>query len=234
MTSLAYQLQRAPVGVIVLDGERRVIAANALARRLLEPVGGSILGADLASLHPDAARPKVQWLLDAARARPGEPAGMAMTLPFGTLVARVTVMEGVDGTDAGWCMIFHVPEGFSVVPTTVPASGDILVKLPVASRSGVVLLDVAEVAYLEAEGHYTRVHSEDGSHFCSLSLAELGRRLDPSVFLRVHRSYVVNLRHAQAIDRRDGRWSIVMAAPHAPLVPVSRSRVDLVRRRLAL
>ena len=236
MTSVAYQLQRAPMGVVLLDCRRRVVAANGLARRLLEPVNGPILGADLLDLHPEPARAKVQWLLDSALARPLEPAGMAMTLPFGTLVARVTIMEGIgDGPDTapGWCMIFHLPEGFSLAAAT-PAAGDILVKLPVGSRSGVVLLDVADAVYLEAEGHYTRVHTADGQHFCSLSLADLVKRVDPAVFLRVHRSFVVNLRHARAIDRRDGQWAIVMAAPGNPHVPVSRARIDLVRRRLAL
>ncbi len=233
MTSVAYQLQRAPMGVVLLDSRRRVVAANGLARRLLEPVNGPILGADLLDLHPEPARAKVQWLLDAARARPHEPAGMAMTLPFGTLVARVTMMEGVSEEAPGWCMIFHLPEGFAMT-AAAPASGDILVKLPVGSRAGVVLLDVADAVYLEAEGHYTRVHTADGQHFCSLSLAALVKRVDPAVFLRVHRSFVVNLHHARAIDRRDGQWAIVMAAPNNPHVPVSRARIDLVRRRLAL
>ncbi|ARJ67857.1 hypothetical protein WV31_20505 [Magnetospirillum sp. ME-1] len=57
-------------------------------------------------------RTKLPWLLDAARARPGEPAGMAMTLPFGTLVDRGTTAEGADGP--GWCLIFHLPEGVSL------------------------------------------------------------------------------------------------------------------------
>jgi len=233
MTSIAYQLQRAPVGVVLVDGNGRVSAANALARRLLEPVGGAILGADLLGLHPEPARAKVQWMLDAARARPEEPAGMAMTLPFGTLVARVTTIEGESGP--GWCLIFHLPEGFALhVAAGPPASADMLVKLPVGSRAGVTLIDVAAAVYLEAEGHYTRVHTVDGQHFCQLAFADLVKRLDPALFLRVHRSFIVNLHHAEAIDRRDGQWSMVMAAPNRPLVPVSRARVDLVRRRLAL
>jgi hypothetical protein len=222
------------MGVVMLDSRRRVVAANGLARRLLEPVRGPILGLDLLDLHPEPARAKVQWMLDSAQAKPDEPVGMAMTLPFGTLVARVTMMESVGEDQPGWCMIFHLPEGFTMDSAAQPASGDILVKLPVGSRAGVVLLDVADAVYLEAEGHYTRVHTNDGQHFCSLSLAALVKRIDPAMFLKVHRSFVVNLRHATAIDRRDGQWAIVMAAPGNPQVPVSRARIDLVRRRLAL
>ncbi|MBI3445560.1 MAG: LytTR family transcriptional regulator [Magnetospirillum sp.] len=233
MTSVAYQLQRAPVGVVLVDGAGRVVAANTLARRLLEPVGGAILGADLLGLHPEPARAKVQWMLDAARARPDEPAGMSMTLPFGTLVARVTTIEGADGP--GWCLIFHLPEGFRLDGALAgPASAEVLVKLPVGSRNGVALLEVGAIVHLEAEGHYTRVHTADGEHFCQLPFAELLRRLDPAAFLRVHRSFIVNLHHAEAIDRRDGQWALVMASPGRPRVPVSRARVELVRRRLAV
>jgi len=233
MTSVAYQLQRAPVGVVLVDGKGRVTAANTLARRLLEPVGGAIIGADLLGLHPEPARAKVRWMLDAARARPDEPAGMSMTLPFGTLVARVTTVEGADGP--GWCLIFHLPEGLSLGGgESRPASAEVLVKLPVGSGSGPALLDVAAVVHLEAEGHYTRAHTADGAHFCRLPFAQLLRRLDPAVFLQVHRRHIVNLHHAEAIDRSDGHWALVMAAPGRPRVPVARARVELVRRRLAV
>lgn len=228
MSSFEYRLQRSPVGVVQLDGERRVVAANALARRLLEPVAGAILGRDLLSLHPGPARAKVEWMLDAASARPDEPVGMAMTLPMGALIARVTTLDTADGP--GWCLIFHLPENFG--QPGAPASDDVLVKLPVGGRGGLSLLDVDSVMYLEAEGHYTRVHTADGQRFCQLSFAELVRRLDPAGFLRVHRSYIVNLRHAEAIERGDGAWAIIMAG--RARVPVSRARVDLVRRRLAL
>lgn len=230
MSGFEYRLQRSPVGVILIDDARNVRAANMLARHLLEPVGGTILGRDLLDLHPEAARAKVQWMLDSAAARPDEPVGMSMSLPMGTLIARVTMMDTMAGR--GWCLVFHLPEGFG--QPTAPASADILVKLPVGSRAGVGLLDVGDVVYLEAEGHYTRVHTGDGQHFCQLPFAELVRRLDPTAFLRVHRSFIVNLRHAQAIDRGEGSWTIVMSATGCPRVPVSRSRIELVRRRLAL
>lgn len=228
MSSFEYRLQRSPVGIVMVDSQGLVTAANPLARRLLEPVGGPILGVPLLSLHPEPARAKVQWMLDAAAARPDEPVGMAMTLPMGTLVARVTTMEG----DAGpaWCLVFHLPDSFG----QAPAKDDVLVKVPVGTRAGVTLLDVDDVVQLEAEGHYTRVSTADGQHFCTLSFAELVRRLDPAIFLRVHRSFIVNLRHAEAIERSDGHWAIIMAAPGRPRVPVSRARVELVRRRLAL
>ncbi|HTH16518.1 MAG TPA: LytTR family DNA-binding domain-containing protein [Magnetospirillum sp.] len=228
MSSFEYRLQRSPVGVVQVDGAGRVVAANGLARRLLEPAAGPIVGAELLGLHPPLARAKVQWMLDAARARPDEPVGMAMTLPMGTLIARVTSLETASGT--GWCLIFHLPEDFGAAPA--PALDDVLVKLPVGGHGGVSLLDVDAIMFLEAEGHYTRVHTGDGQRFCQLSFSELVRRLDPAGFLRVHRSYIINLRHAEAISRADGAWAIIMAG--GARVPVSRARVELVRRRLAL
>ncbi|MGE5514375.1 MAG: LytTR family transcriptional regulator DNA-binding domain-containing protein [Bacteroidota bacterium] len=228
MSSFEYRLQRSPMGVLQVDAARRVVAANPLARRLLEPLAGPILGRELLSIHPEPTRAKVQWMLDAATARPEEPVGMAMTLPMGALIARVTTLDTTEGP--GWCLVFHLPENFG--HGAAPASDDVLVKLPVGSRAGVTLVDVTAVMFLEAEGHYTRVHTADGQRFCQLSFAELVRRLDPSGFLRVHRSYIVNLRHAEAIERGDGHWAIIMTGGAS--VPVSRARVELVRRRLAL
>ncbi|MGE4278954.1 MAG: PAS domain-containing protein [Magnetospirillum sp.] len=110
MSSFEYRLQRIPQGVVVLDGERRVVTANQLARRMLEGQGAvqgvAVLGTPILDLHPPMVRPKVQWLLDQALAQPEQPASMAMTLPMGTLVARVSLMDGVNG--AGYCLVFHL------------------------------------------------------------------------------------------------------------------------------
>ncbi len=50
-----------------------------------------------------------------------------------------------------------------------------------------------DVAWIEAAGNYVRLHTEDGSHLLRHSLKGLHRRLDPAVFVRIHRSAIVNI-----------------------------------------
>lgn len=231
MSSFEYRLQRIPQGVVVLDGERRVVTANQLARRMLEGQGAAhgvvVLGTPILDLHPPMVRPKVQWLLDQALAQPDQPAAMAMTLPMGTLVARVSLMDGVDGP--GYCLVFHLVEALPQAPA------EPLLKLPLDSRHGVRLLDVTLAAAFRAERHYSRIIATDGSqHPCTMGFVELVERLDPVTFLQVHRSWIVNLRRAKAVERLDGQWRIVLDVPGAEPVPVSRAKVETLRQKLAV
>lgn len=52
---------------------------------------------------------------------------------------------------------------------------------------------VEDVAWIEAAGNYVRLHTDEGSHLLRHSLKGLLRRLDPAVFVRIHRSAIVNI-----------------------------------------
>jgi len=225
--SFEYQLERAAVGVVVLDLGRRVRAVNALARRLLALPEAEVLGMDILALHPPAARTKVRWLIDAAENAADGTAGMIVTTPFGSLVAKVTLLGG-----QGFCMMFHAVGDTRM--TTPPGDRAHLLKLPVVKGRATELVDIADVVHLTAQGHYATAVTLTATHLCPLSLADLERRVDPLTFVRVHRSHLVNLRHVLAAGRVDGHWTLSLAGTQAPRVPVGRNKVALVRRLLAV
>lgn len=237
--SFAYRLQQAPAGFILLDATRAVIAANELAAGLLSRRDAHWLGANILELHPPSIRPKVAMLLDLAEKEPATPAGMVLNLPEGTMVARVTRLQAsesmVASTSPAFAMMFFASEETLKTAPSSPALPPRLLKLPLAAtQGGVVLVDVADVAYLKAEGHYSHAVHANGHGQCPLPLAELARRLPPETFLKVHRSYLVNLGHVRAIERQDDQWRLVMALDDATRVPVARRSIDLLRHHLAL
>ncbi|QCO15608.1 PAS domain-containing protein [Azospirillum brasilense] len=237
---MEYTLQHMDVGLVLLDGDRRVVSVNASVARMLGR-DRPLLGASLHDLHPPGSRAKVELLLAAAH-DPDSPAAassMMVALPGRTIVVKATALPPGGGAALA-LMLFEVngkafPEPVPPVPVdAAPEPVTPLVKLPITTRQGVVLIDPADAVYVQADGHYTRVHTADGAFFCSLSLSELEARLDGRQFVRAHRRYLVNLRHAQAIDRSDGRAAFVMAAPGSPRVPVSRGRIERLKKLLAL
>ena len=59
----------------------------------------------------------------------------------------------------------------------------------------VSLVRIAEIIYLESEGEYVRMHLADGSTITTLfRLKNMETALPAESFMRVHRSYIVNLR----------------------------------------
>lgn len=63
----------------------------------------------------------------------------------------------------------------------------------------VSLVHIAEIIYLESEGEYVRMHLADGSTITTLfRLKNMETALPAESFMRVHRSYIVNLRAIKA------------------------------------
>ena len=80
-----------------------------------------------------------------------------------------------------------------VVEAGGPApSGD--VQIPV-ERGGVTrFISRSEITHVEAQGDYARLHTSDASHLVRVSLATLAERWADAGFVRIHRSYLVQIR----------------------------------------
>jgi len=66
-----------------------------------------------------------------------------------------------------------------------------LTRIPIKSPGKITFVDVADIEWVEADGDYLRLHTSDKSILYRSTLAALERRLDPQVFVRVHRSALV-------------------------------------------
>jgi DNA-binding LytR/AlgR family response regulator len=97
-------------------------------------------------------------------------------------------------------------------------------KVPVVSAGKTVLVDFESIHFVQADGDYCRVHTYDRSYLCTASLRELEDRL-PGGFVRIHRSYVVNLAKVSSV-RRAGPDRIRLALDDA-----ARTELDVARRQ---
>ncbi len=109
-----------------------------------------------------------------------------------------------------------------------------LTRLPVERNKTTLLLDLEQIVSIQAEAHYTRVSDGAETYFCSFSLSELEARLDPAVFLRVHRSHIINLKHARAFEKHREQALVRLGGDDGASVPVSRRNVPRLREALGL
>jgi DNA-binding LytR/AlgR family response regulator len=98
-----------------------------------------------------------------------------------------------------------------------------------ATGTSTHLIALEDVMALRAVPGYTEVVTTDAEVLIRAPLRELLPRLDPAVFVQVHRNAIVNLR-AVAIARRlpDGRFAIELRNGRGT-VETSRSRAALFR-----
>ena len=107
-------------------------------------------------------------------------------------------------------------------------------RLPVESADGTHFIDTANVRSVRADAHYTRVHDGTRERMCPWSISEAEAQLDPSLFLRVHRSHIVAIPHV-ALVRKEGDGAVLeLDGPSPHLVPVSRAKIAEVKARLGL
>jgi two-component system, LytTR family, response regulator len=110
------------------------------------------------------------------------------------------------------------------VPRAFGAS-EPLTRLFVRDRGRILPLALQDVTRLSAQDDYVEVHAGPRRHLVHLPLSELERRLDPSRFVRVHRSHIVNVDHVAAFDLgEDGRLEVVMKDATCLVASRSRSR----------
>jgi hypothetical protein len=62
------------------------------------------------------------------------------------------------------------------------------------------LIAAAEVEYLQASGNYVNLHLHSRDYPLRTTMASIDPRMDPNKFVRVHRSYMVNLDFIQEIE----------------------------------
>lgn len=107
-------------------------------------------------------------------------------------------------------------------------------RLPVESADGTHFIETANVRSVRADAHYTRVHDGTRERMCPWSISEAEAQLDPSLFLRVHRSHIVAIPHV-ALVRREGDGAVLeLDGPSPHRVPVSRAKIAEVKARLGL
>jgi DNA-binding LytR/AlgR family response regulator len=87
----------------------------------------------------------------------------------------------------------------------------------------IVLIDPAEVLYLQAERKYTYAHLTQGQLLMRHGISEVEEMLDMRAFIRIHRSTIVQIRYVDFIRRDEmGRLRVHMKGRPDGLV-VSRS-----------
>jgi DNA-binding LytR/AlgR family response regulator len=91
------------------------------------------------------------------------------------------------------------------------------------------MLPRSSVRWVEAQGDYARLHTADASHLVRVSLATLAERWADAGFVRIHRSYLVQLRLIAELRLTGSGY--VVAVDGAEL-PVSRRHTRELKDRL--
>ncbi len=109
--------------------------------------------------------------------------------------------------------------------------GNYLDRIAVESRGQVRVVAVSKIDYITASGPYAELHVGDRAYAVRERMQTLEERLDPAVFLRVHRSVIVRLDRVDAMLRSPG-GDYGVRLKDGTTLSVSRARREELERRL--
>jgi two-component system LytT family response regulator len=88
-------------------------------------------------------------------------------------------------------------------------------RLVFKSRGKIVFLPVSDIRWIGAEENYVRICTNTENHLLRETMAHIEQRLDPEVFLRVHRSSIVNLQYVKEVrSELNGDFTVVLVDGH--------------------
>jgi len=128
-------------------------------------------------------------------------------------------------------------QGGGAVPTPmappIQAKSDYLERIPVESKGKVRVVPVAEIDYIVAAGVYAELHVGDRRYIVRESMQTLEERLDPNVFMRIHRSAIVRIALVDVFLRGEG-GDYEVQLKNGTRLRVSRARREALEQRLGL
>ncbi|WP_030729648.1 LytR/AlgR family response regulator transcription factor [Streptomyces sp. NRRL S-237] len=90
------------------------------------------------------------------------------------------------------------------VPVADRASDQIAVELGGVTR----FVAIADIAYVEAQGDYARLHTDEGSHLVRIPVSTLEERWAARGFVRIHRRHLVALARIDELRLEAGTTSV--------------------------
>ncbi|QTL34895.1 MULTISPECIES: LytR/AlgR family response regulator transcription factor [Pseudoalteromonas] len=105
--------------------------------------------------------------------------------------------------------------------------------IAVKEQGEIIRVSAASIQWIDAAGDYMCLHCSDGqTHILRKTMKELEQELDPKLFVRVHRSAIVNTKQiSKLVTQSSGEYLLVLE--NGQELKVSRSYRDKVKAALA-
>ena len=106
-----------------------------------------------------------------------------------------------------------------------------LSRVLVRDGDGLQVLLVDDIAYVEAQADNVAFHAHGREHLKAQRISELETQLDPVRFVRVHRSFIINLAQLQGLEKTDSD-AYIARMKNGKRIPVSRTGYERLRQSI--
>ena len=102
----------------------------------------------------------------------------------------------------------------------------------VIKKSGKIhVISTDDINYLEAQDDYVMIYTDEGRYLKQQTMKYFEKHLDPEQFVRVHRSYIANIKCIERIEPYE-KTNFILILKDGNKVPVSRSGMQVLKENL--
>jgi hypothetical protein len=141
------------------------------------------------------------------------------------------VWQALQGLVLYWAVAattYAVRGGRSAAPVTIVSTAP-LERYLTRTGDDIAPVHVRDIVLIAGAQDYAEVTTLTGTHLVRMSLGEFEQRLDPTRFIRVHRSHIINIDHLDHAEPAGGGRLVAYMVTGA-VVPLSRTGSQTLRQ----
>ena len=100
-------------------------------------------------------------------------------------------------------------------------------RILVQAAKKLITIAAADIVWVEAYGDYSKLYTLKESYVSNFGISVLENKLNPSMFIRVHRSSIININFIKEVNRYPGSYDVLMETNDK--IVVSRSYMENLR-----
>lgn len=124
------------------------------------------------------------------------------------------------------------PEKIEKLIARAGAAEECLTRIVFRKGTGIKIIPLNMISYLAAEDDYVMIYYSEGKALKPQTMRYYEEHLPPGLFVRVHRSYIVNVEHITRLEPYS-KDNYVAVLKSGEKIPVSRSGYKMLREKLS-
>lgn len=125
----------------------------------------------------------------------------------------------------------HEPSMIEKLVTTASEAEGYLTRIVFRKGAGIKIIPLNLISYLAAEDDYVMIYYNEGKALKPQTMKYYEEHLPPSLFIRVHRSYIVNVEQITRLEPYS-KDNYVAVLKSGEKIPVSRTGYKMLREKL--
>ncbi len=104
-------------------------------------------------------------------------------------------------------------------------------RIVLREKENVIIIPIEKIIFIEAQDDYVMFYTDEGKHLRKQTMRFFEETLDPDNFIRIHRSYLININHMKGVElfEKDIYYAVMK---NGKKLPLSRQGYGKLKERL--